>query len=158
VTAEQGGAGKVAWMAAAAAPTLAALAFSAVVSAGWAFGAHPFWAMPDITLSEAAATRDAGEVVRLIEQEHQDPNTVYRIRDGVIGRATTITPVEAAVIVKREEMVRLLLRLGATPSPGDRHRLACAAREMGAGDVVAVLTSEAGSAQPLACAPAAATP
>ena len=137
----------------AAAPALAALAFSAVIAGGWVTGARLFWALPAMTLSEAAATRDAGEVVRLIEIQGRDPNASYPVRDGVLGRATMVTPVEAAVIVKRAEMVRLLYKHGASPRDEERQRLACLARTNGAGDVVAALVPGAERAAPLPCAP-----
>lgn len=158
MTAESGPASSAAWVAIAGAPALAALAFSIVIGVGWALGAQPFWAIPELTLSEAAATRDAGEVVRLVEQQHQDPNASYSVRDGVVGPGTSVSPLEAAVVVKRAEMVRLLLRLGAAPGAEERLRFACLARRGGAEDVVAALISEAERAQPLACAPASATP
>ena len=139
-------------MAVAAAPPLAALAFSAVIAGGWLIGAHPFWARPELTLSEAAATRDAGEVLRLIEQQGHDPSASYPVREGVLGDATSVSPVEAAVIVKRAEMVRLLFRHGASLTPEERRRLACAARDSGAGDVVATLVPEAQRSEPLPCA------
>ena len=140
-------------MVVAAAPALAALAFSAAIAVGWAGGADPFWARPELTLSEAAATRDAGEVERLIEQQGHDPNADYPVREGVLGPATSVSPVEAAAIVKRAEMVRLLFRRGASPSEDERRRLACAARQSGAGDVVAALLPEAERAETLPCAP-----
>ena len=158
MTAQSGPASGAAWVAIAGAPALAALAFSIVIGAGWTFGTHPFWEIPELTLSEAAATRDAGEVVRLVEQQHQDPNAAYAVRAGVVGPGTSLSPMEAAVVVKRAEMVRLLLRLGAAPGAEERLRFACLARQSGAEDVVAALISEAGRAQPLACAPAAGTP
>ena len=136
----------------AATPALLALAFSAVLAAGWALGLHPFWARPELTLSEAAATRDAGEVVRLIEQQGHDPNASYSVREGVLGPATSVSPVEAAVIVKRAEMLRLLFRHGASPAQDERRRLACTARQNGAGDVVAALLPEADRVEPLPCA------
>ena len=140
---------------AAAAPALAALGFSVVIAVGWVIGSHPFWARPELTLSEAAATRDSAEVVHLIEQRGQNPNASYAVREGVMGPATSISPVEAATISKRAEMVRLLLRHGATPTPEERHRLACVALEIGAGDVVDALVIGADRAERLRCVPAA---
>lgn len=140
------------FVAAASTPALAALGFSVVIAVGWAIGADPFWARPELTLSEAAATRDSAEVVHQIEQLGRDPNASYPVREGVLGAGTSISPVEAAVLSKRAEMVRLLLRHGAAPLPDERLRLACAAQESSAGDVVAALVPDAERTGPLPCA------
>lgn len=76
-------------------------------------GAHPFWPWERLTLSEAAALRDAGEVSRLLA-EGQDPNRRYEVRRGFLkSGALHITPMEAAVAARRPEIVQLLLDGGA---------------------------------------------
>lgn len=88
---------------------------------GWAAGAHPFWPVEPLTLSEAAALRDGGEVAKLLADGH-DPNARYPIRAGfLVDDAVELTPVEAAQLADRPEIVQILVHAGATPpapSPG----------------------------------------
>jgi hypothetical protein len=80
-------------------------------------GGHPFWQFRPMNLSEAAAVRDGGEIVRLIAAGH-DPNKAYPVRPGYLSSDTvTVTPVEAAMAVRRGEIVSLLIDEGATPPP-----------------------------------------
>ena len=76
-------------------------------------GAHPFWGWQPLTLSEAAALHDGGEVARLIA-EGADPNGTYPVRAGYISRdPVMVTPVAAAIAAKRGEIVDILLDAGA---------------------------------------------
>lgn len=78
------------------------------------FNANPFWRWEPLTLSEAAALRDAAEVVRLIEAG-EDPNAVYEVRPGILSPAAQqLTPLEAAAAAEREEITALLVAAGAT--------------------------------------------
>jgi hypothetical protein len=80
-----------------------------------AIDAHPFWRVEPLNLSEAAALRDGGEVARLIAAGH-DPNQAYPIRAGLLlSSGVTLTPVEAAVVADRPEIVQLLVDGGARP-------------------------------------------
>src|SRR5690606_36396339 len=80
---------------------------SLFVVGSWALGREPFASTPALTLSEAAATRDGGEVLRLIEQEGADPNRTYRVRAGILrGEAESLLSLEAAVASRRAEIVR----------------------------------------------------
>jgi hypothetical protein len=122
------------------APALAALAVSAWMVVGWASGDRPFWADPRMTVSEAAGLASSGEVVRLITHEHQDPSQAWSVREGILGVAQTVTPLEAAVAVRRFEMVRVLLDLGARPrSAAERLALICRAAETGVQPIVDAL-------------------
>ena len=125
----------------AAAPLAGTFVLAVVVVAGWSVGLHPFWPTPDITLSEAAAIRDAGELYRLLVYEHQDANRPWPVRAGMeSAEADTVLPLEMAVRVRRPEIVRILLDHGATVGDAaSRARLICiavAAREPAVLDIL----------------------
>jgi hypothetical protein len=76
---------------------------------------HPFWLWEPLNLAEAAALRDRGEVARLIA-EGQDPNGIYRVRRGMVARyPVDVTPMAAAIMARRDEIVEILLDAGAKP-------------------------------------------
>ena len=89
------------------------------------FDRHPMWHEPDLNLSEAAAVRDVGEIVRLIEAS-EDPDAARDVRPGYLAdTAVRVTPLEAAVASKDVESVRILLLNGATMTRGIWHHLRC---------------------------------
>ena len=93
-----------------------------------------FWKGGSLTLSEAAALRDAGEVARQIAAG-ADPNATYPLRPGVLA-ALSLTPLEAAVGARRPEIVQLLVLRGAKVDAAGWRRLHCFAAGLGAIDVV----------------------
>jgi hypothetical protein len=121
----------------AAAPALVAVAVSASIVVTAATGDPLFWRGGSLTLSEAAALRDHGELVRLIAAG-SDPNAVYPLRAGVLA-ARSLTPLEAAVGARRAEIVELLTLHGATIDAETWRRLHCFAIQTGAADVVQAL-------------------
>jgi hypothetical protein len=99
--------------------------------------APPFWRGGSLTLSEAAALHDQGELVRLIASGN-DPNAVYALRANVLA-VRALTPLEAAVGARRPEMVELLIRHGAEVDPPAWRRLHCFAVATGDAGVVQML-------------------
>jgi hypothetical protein len=135
------------WLAAA--PPVVAFAGSIVIAVGWLVGAQPFWSVPELTLSEAVAARDAGEVTRLVERERVDPNRSWPVRDGLLDGVSAATPLEAAVLARRADMAGLLLRLGAVvPDGAPRTALICLGVRASAGDVVALLLESGDRSDP----------
>lgn len=119
----------------AAAAPVAAIAFCAATLATASAGHTPaFWSGGTLTLAEAAALRDQGEVARLIEAG-ADPDREYALRPDILA-TTRATPLEAAVAARRPEIVQLLMREGATMDEGRWRHLHCVAIDIGAADVI----------------------
>jgi len=95
----------------------------AALSAWWAVA--PLWPPDDVTLSEAIATRNTGEALRLIAQG-ADPNAASRVRGGLlVNRDVLVAPVEAAVGAQRADALRQLLAYGARVDDHERLVLRC---------------------------------
>jgi len=78
------------------------------------------------TVSEAAAMGHAARALQLIA-EGQNPNAPQHVRSGVLDAGEyEVRPLEAAILGRHGEMVRLLLRTGAARF--DTARAACFAR------------------------------
>ena len=119
----------------AAVPALVAVGFCGAVLGAAMFGYTPaFWQGGPLTLAEAAALRDQGEVARLIEAG-ADPNAEYALRPDVLA-VSRATPLEAAVLARRPEIVQLLMHRGASMDERSWHHLHCVAAEIGQGDVI----------------------
>lgn len=101
----------------------------ACLSAWWTVGrlaGDGLWPPDDVTLSEAAATRNNAEILRLIEGG-ANPNQPGRVRDGLLtnGYPVTIKPIEAAVGAQRADSVRTLLVNGAAVDQEELKVLRC---------------------------------
>jgi hypothetical protein len=101
----------------------------ALVSAWWTVGGlagSGLWPPDEVTLSEAVATRNNAEAVRLIERG-ADPNQPGYVRDGLLtnGYAVTVKPIEAAVGAQRADSVRTLLANGASIDQEELNVLRC---------------------------------
>jgi hypothetical protein len=94
-------------------------------TAGWLAG-NGLWPADEVTLSEAVATRNNAEAVRLIESG-ANPNQPSYVRDGLLtnGYAVTIKPIEAAVGAQRADSVRMLLAIGAAVDQEELTVLRC---------------------------------
>jgi hypothetical protein len=112
---------------------------TAAMLCGLPFGADPLWEVDTITLSEAAALRDNGEVVRLIESG-VDVNTPGAVRQDIVAaRALVLTPLEAAVASRRADMVELLLEQGAQLDAATWTRLVCFSNSVKATDILSLI-------------------
>jgi hypothetical protein len=73
---------------------------------------HPMWPVDVVNMAEAAATRNDGEVVRLIESG-EDFNRRYPVRAGLLfDRPAFLTPLEAAVASDDPMLVQRLIQEG----------------------------------------------
>ena len=78
------------------------------------------------TAAEAAALGHAARTLQLI-QEGQNPNQLQRVRAGFLDPGEyELRPLEAAVLARHAELVRLLLRVGAASF--ETSRASCFAR------------------------------
>jgi hypothetical protein len=85
------------------------------------------WPRQQLNLSEAAAVRDVGEIVRLIDSS-ADPDAVRDVRPGLLAEhAVRATPLEAAVAIRDPEIARVLLANGAEMDTEVWSRLRCKA-------------------------------
>ena len=129
-------------------PALLTVAAALWIDLGWVLG-RPAWPEPEMTLSEAAALSSSGEAVSMITRQHKDPNRAWPVREGILGAAVEITPLEAAVAIRRTEMVRVLLAHGArVTDDGQRTRLICFAQSVGATPIVDALAAADGAPVP----------
>jgi len=78
------------------------------------------------TIAEAAALGHAARALQLIE-EGQNPNQPQHVRANFLDAANyELRPLEAAIVARHAELVRLLLRVGAASF--DKTRASCLAR------------------------------
>src|SRR4030095_10312386 len=84
------------------------------------------WPPDDVTLSEAVATRNNAEAVRLIESG-ANPDQPSPVRDGLLTSVDTFTikPVDAAVGAQRADSLRTLLANGAAADQEELKVLRC---------------------------------
>jgi len=127
-----------------AAVTLFVLVFAVI-------GKDPVWAVGEMTISEAAATRDRGGVVRMI-REGAKPNGRYSVRPEVIASAAlVVTPLEAAALNRQDYMMELLFAHGATLPNQQRRRLMCFLYQRGSEDMYAFLAEFSPMDPPINC-------
>ena len=132
-------------------PGAALIVATAVMLAGLPFGVDPLWRVEPLTLAEAAALRDNGEVVRLIEAG-ADPNAPGTVRAEFLRNdPLTITPLEAAVGSDRVDIMEVLLEHGARLDPATWNRLMCFATAIEADESRALLEQRRPDGASLAC-------
>jgi hypothetical protein len=101
------------------------LALLHLVWAGGSVVGAGLWPADEVTLPEAVATRNYGEVARLIGSG-ANPNRDDTVRAELLDTDTgRLTPIEAAVSIHDPTMVRLLLASGTLPDAATLARLQC---------------------------------
>lgn len=104
-----------------------------------AVGSHPLWPVTQMTMAEAAALRDTGEIARRV-QTGESPNAVGTVRSGVLrSEVLELMPVEAAVAANRPDVLRVLIESGVIVDPDRWLALHCFAVAVGAKDAQAFL-------------------
>jgi hypothetical protein len=112
---------------------------TAVMLLGLPFGIDPLWRVEPLTLAEAAALRDNGEVVRLIHAGG-NPNAPATVRAEFLRNdPLTITPLEAAVGSDRPDMIEVLLENGASLDAATWTQLMCFATAIEADEAMDLL-------------------
>jgi hypothetical protein len=127
-------------------PCLVLALLSVWWTAGWLAG-NALWPPDEVTLSEAVATRNNAEAVRLIEGG-ANLNQPSQVRDGLLtnGYAVTIKPIEAAVGAQRVDSVRMLLANGVAVDQEELKVLRCleeARRDSGVRELLAAQSTAA---------------
>lgn len=136
---------------AAAGPAVLWLVLAAAITGAGLAGYGALAAPRDVTLSEAVALRVPAEVVKLI-RAGADPAAPARVRGGIIREhPSMLTPLEAAVVTRRPELVRLLVQEGAVLDDTNYLVLSCLAADSGFDDVLAVLGELGSRAHPPDC-------
>jgi hypothetical protein len=126
----------------------------ALAGAAWTAGAGiELWPPDRVNLAEAAATRNTAEVARLLAGGEK-PDTRMSVRAGLLDGShdVWVTPLEAAVRVRRGDVLWTLLQYGPPPDAATLDALRCEA----AGDqgLLALLgPGVPGSAPPCRSAP-----
>jgi len=120
-------------------PGVLVIAATAAMLVGLPFDVDPLWEVESMTLSEAAALKDNGEVARLIGLG-EDVNGASLVRPDILSQhSVVLTPLEAAVAAERADMVALLLERGARADASMWTRLMCFSAKVEADDVRALL-------------------
>ena len=112
-------------------PPIVIAAFALLIGAGVPPVAGWFWPESDTNIVEAAFVTDAARVRTLAGRE--SVNQPQRVREQLLDSddPRVMTPLEAAVRGRNEEVVRLVLELGARPVASEVRRLQCIAIEEG---------------------------
>jgi hypothetical protein len=107
-------------------PPLVAFVFLSVYVVVEAIGYRGLARPEARTAAEAAALGHAARTLQLIA-EGQNPNQLQRVRTSFLDAGEyQLRPLEAAILARHAELVRLLLRVGATSF--DTSRASCFAR------------------------------
>jgi hypothetical protein len=122
------------WMVAAA-PCAVAIVFAASGVDAFVTGRPLVWPSRPVTLSEAMANRDQGEVVRQVAAGVSLDGR-YDVYDVIkSGRHTPATPLEASIATREQYMFELGLAYGARLGPDNARVLFCLADAERATDI-----------------------
>ena len=110
----------------AAAPVVAAVVCTAIVSLGLA-GVHTFWPEPAVTLPEAVALRAGWEVLQQIRGGVSPDVTMPVRRVALPSGPAAASAWEAAVVAERVDVLELLAREGIKPAPEAARAAVCLA-------------------------------
>jgi hypothetical protein len=117
------------------APCVVALVFALSGITALVTGRPLVWAARPVTLSEAMANRDQGEVVRQAA-DGVSLDARYDVYDVIKrGRHTPATPLEAAIATREQYMFELALAYGARLDTGNARVLFCLAEAERATDI-----------------------
>ena len=117
-------------------PILLALGWAGVLVVTAFTGEHPLWKLEARNLAEAAALRDSGLIVRLVENG-VDLRDAGPVRPGILfDHPMTLTPLEAAAASRDSSIVQLLFDLGAMPDIAGWQRAWCLATASSVQDVL----------------------
>ena len=110
-----------------------------------------FWPPSNTNIVEAAWLQEAARV-RVLASRQESLNAALPVRPELLehGAPASMTPLEAAVRSESDEIVKIVLELGARPTPAEARRLQCVAVEIGANGVAELLT-QAFSLPPHSC-------
>jgi hypothetical protein len=120
-------------------------------------GENPLWGSTPLNMAEAAALRDRATVLQLI-RAGQDPDARYPVRAGMLSaRASSLTPLEAAVAADRPEVVEIWLWARGGVDEGVWTRAKCLARAAESDDIERVVDqyrpADLAADAPLMCGP-----
>jgi hypothetical protein len=118
-------------------PPLALLAVIVGLLLGAAFGYHPFWPADRPTVSEAIIMRDLGALIQWLDQS-VDLRRRYAVRPSMIDNTQPLqlTPFEAIVAARRDDVLEFLATRGIAPQDAELHRLRCLAQAQAAVNVL----------------------
>lgn len=107
-------------------------------------------AAPTSTFAEAIAAGDDRTVYELV-RAGRDPAASVAVSDPALtgGRTLVVPPLLWAVATQQNQIVPLLISLGAGLDDASRHRAACMATKLGNEEVALVLTADAASPCPV---------
>jgi hypothetical protein len=124
-----------------------AIVGAAAVSAGGGANLYDH----ELTLAEAAALHDTAEIVRLVRAGH-DPRQAAAVRAGVIReQPMVLTPMEAAILERRVDVIALLADVGAAIRADEFARYWCLAQARGDAAVIAAVESQVPQPAPVDC-------
>ncbi len=134
-------------------PPMVVAAFALLLGLGVPPVTHWFWPASDTNIVEAAFVRD-GARVRVLAARGESLDNAQNVRPELLDSddPRVMTPLEAAVRGRSDEVVRLVLALGVKAGAEEATRLQCVALAEGVDGAAALLGEAFGLPEP-SCAP-----